>query len=91
MAERATEIVFQATAAFRREDGDASSIRETHCQTYHVNHLPAFAVGGCGVINVGKWKGIETTSSDENTYLLKDAFLTAGSAALPEETTSITP
>ncbi len=42
-------------------------------------------LGGCGVINVGKWKGIESTSKDENYYLLKDAFLTAGSAALPKE------
>jgi hypothetical protein len=40
-----------------------------------------FSVGGCGVINPGKWKGIETTSSDEQHWLLKDSFLTAGSAA----------
>ncbi|AFM27057.1 hypothetical protein [Desulfomonile tiedjei] len=42
-------------------------------------------LGGCGVINVGKWKGIESTAKDENYYLLKDAFLTAGSAALPKD------
>lgn len=34
----------------------------------------------CGMINPGKWKGIETTSSDEQFYLVKDAFLTPGSA-----------
>lgn len=44
-----------------------------------------FSVGGCGVINPGKWKGIETTSSDEQHWLLKDAFLTAGSAAHARE------
>ncbi|HMK35236.1 MAG TPA: hypothetical protein VK463_09235 [Desulfomonilaceae bacterium] len=35
---------------------------------------------GCGVINVGKWKGIETTGRDESYYLVKDVFLTPGSA-----------
>jgi len=37
-------------------------------------------LGGCGAINVGKWKGIERTGSDEEYYLAKDIFLTAGSA-----------
>ncbi|MCX5873763.1 MAG: hypothetical protein NTY51_11115 [Deltaproteobacteria bacterium] len=35
---------------------------------------------GCGVINPGKWKGIESTSSDEQYYLVKDVFLSPGSA-----------
>ncbi len=37
-------------------------------------------VEGCGMINPGKWKGIETTSSDEYYYLVKDVFLSPGSA-----------
>jgi len=41
-------------------------------------------LGGCGAINVGKWKGIERTGSDEEYYLAKDIFLTAGSASVKE-------
>ncbi len=41
---------------------------------------------GCGVINPGKWKGIEKTSADEKFYLVKDVFLTAGSAYTSKET-----
>jgi hypothetical protein len=41
-------------------------------------------IAGCsalsGAINVGKWKGIERAGSDEEYYLAKDIFLTAGSA-----------
>jgi hypothetical protein len=40
---------------------------------------------GCGAINPGKWKGLEKTSPDEQYYLLKDCFLSAGSAAMPRE------
>jgi hypothetical protein len=36
---------------------------------------------GCGAINVGKFKGIEKAAGDEEYYLAKDIFLTAGSAA----------
>jgi hypothetical protein len=43
-------------------------------------------LAGCGAINVGKWKGIEKTASDENFYLVKDIFLTGGSAFSPRET-----
>jgi hypothetical protein len=39
----------------------------------------------CSAINPGKWKGIEKTSADEHYYLLKNLWLTAGSAALPRE------
>jgi len=35
---------------------------------------------GCGIINPGKWKGIERTARDEKYYLVKDVYLTAGSA-----------
>lgn len=35
---------------------------------------------GCGVFNLGKWKGIERTADDESYYMVKDIFLTAGSA-----------
>ena len=30
-----------------------------------------WSVAGCGVLNVGKWKGVERTDSDEKFYLLK--------------------
>lgn len=41
---------------------------------------------GCGVINPGKWKGVEITSRDEQYYLVKDVFLTPGSSAAAKET-----
>jgi hypothetical protein len=47
--------------------------------------LPLLTSFGCGAINVGKLKGIERTASDEQYYLLKDIFLTAGSAAHPRD------
>jgi hypothetical protein len=37
-------------------------------------------LAGCGMFNMGKWKGIERADADEKYYLVKDAFLTAGSA-----------
>ena len=40
---------------------------------------------GCGMFNLGKWKGIERTGADEKFYLLKDVFLTGGSAYNPKE------
>ncbi len=40
---------------------------------------------GCGSINPGKWKGIETTSKDEQYYLVKDVFLSPGSSANAKE------
>lgn len=51
--------------------------------------MAAFSFAGCGTlkeaINIGKWKGIESTGSDEHYYLLKDIFMTAGSAAHPKD------
>src|SRR5208283_150160 len=41
---------------------------------------------GCGMFNLGKWKGIEKSAADEKYYLVKDAFLTAGSAYNRKET-----
>lgn len=41
--------------------------------------------GGCGVINPGKWKGIEKTATDEHHWLVKDVYLTAGSSYLTKE------
>ena len=41
--------------------------------------------GGCGAINVGKWRGIERTAPDEAYYLVNDVFLTASSASSPRE------
>jgi len=43
------------------------------------------AVTGCGMFNLGKWKGIEKTSAEEKYYIVKEAFLTAGSAYHPKE------
>lgn len=45
-----------------------------------------FFMSGCGVINPGKWKGIEKSAKDEKYYLVKDVFLTAGSAYLSKQT-----
>lgn len=42
--------------------------------------LFTFWLTGCGAINPGKWKGVETTSPDERYYLVKDVFLSPGSA-----------
>lgn len=42
--------------------------------------------GGCGAINVGKWRGIERTDPDEAFYRVNDVFLTASSASSPRET-----
>ena len=36
--------------------------------------------GGCGAINVGKWRGIERAAPDEAYYKVNDVFLTASSA-----------
>ena len=44
---------------------------------------------GCGSINPGKWKGIETTSKDEQYYLVKDVFLSPGSSANAKESVEI--
>ena len=41
---------------------------------------------GCGVVNLGKWKGIERTARDESYYLVKNIYLTAGSMAQPRYT-----
>jgi hypothetical protein len=40
---------------------------------------------GCGVINLGRWKGLEFSGKDEHYYMVKDIFLTAGSAYSPKE------
>jgi hypothetical protein len=42
--------------------------------------ITIFLVSSCGMFNLGKWKGIEKTAADEKYYLVKDAFLSAGSA-----------
>ncbi len=47
--------------------------------------LVSCCAAGCGVINPGKWKGIERTARDEKYYLVKDVFLTAGSAYTSKE------
>jgi hypothetical protein len=41
-------------------------------------------LSGCGAINLGKYKGIERTDSDENYYLVKNIYLSAGSSAIPK-------
>lgn len=45
-----------------------------------------FLIASCGMFNLGKWKGIEKAAADEKYYLVKDAFLTAGSAYNRKET-----
>lgn len=45
----------------------------------------SFMSASCGVINPGKWKGIERTSADEKYYLVKDVILTPGSTYLSKE------
>jgi hypothetical protein len=45
-----------------------------------------FLIAGCGMFNLGKWKGIEKAGADEKYYLVKDVFLTAGSAYNRKET-----
>ncbi len=40
-----------------------------------------WAVAGCGVLNVGKFKGLERTDSDEKYYLLKEVRLVSASSA----------
>ncbi|MFH0825754.1 MAG: hypothetical protein V2B18_23615 [Pseudomonadota bacterium] len=39
----------------------------------------------CGIINPGKFKGIEKTSRDESYYMLKNILITAGSMAYPKD------
>ncbi len=41
--------------------------------------------GGCGAINVGKWRGIERAAPDEAYYMVNDVFLTATSASSRRE------
>lgn len=41
---------------------------------------------GCSAINPGKWKGIEKTAADEKYYLVKDIYMTSGSAAYTKST-----
>ncbi|MBI5569217.1 MAG: hypothetical protein HY914_04655 [Desulfomonile tiedjei] len=40
---------------------------------------------GCGALNLGKFKGLEVSGRDESYFLLKEVFLTGGSAALPRD------
>ncbi len=42
-------------------------------------------IPSCGAINPGKWKGVERTAKDEKYYLVKDVFLTSGSAYSSKE------
>ncbi|MGC8659576.1 MAG: hypothetical protein ACP5U1_10930 [Desulfomonilaceae bacterium] len=41
--------------------------------------LFACVLAGCGMVNLGKWKGIETSAADEHYYLVKDAYMSPGS------------
>jgi hypothetical protein len=40
----------------------------------------SFMVQGCSALNAGRWLGIVRTATDEKYYLLKEVFLTSGSA-----------
>jgi hypothetical protein len=41
---------------------------------------------GCGAFNIGKWQPLVHTPSDEKYWLVKDIFLTAGSAYTRKDT-----
>lgn len=47
--------------------------------------LMMLAFAGCGVINVGKFKGVERTDSDEQYYLVKETRLLSSSSARPKD------
>jgi hypothetical protein len=47
--------------------------------------LMGVTIAGCGAINLGKWKGIETAGKDEEYYLLKTVSLTSGASHSPKE------
>ena len=53
---------------------------------FRFNAFPLFTclficvLAGCGMVNLGKWKGIESSASDEYYYLVKDVYLSPGSA-----------
>lgn len=47
--------------------------------------LMGLCISGCGLVNLGKWKGIERTAKDEEYYLVKNVSLTAGSMGSPKE------
>ncbi len=79
-------------------EADGGDVREINVESdswrlMFVNrrcHLLALAAAallftGCGMFNLGRWKGIETAAADEKYYLVKDMFLTAGSAYAPKE------
>jgi hypothetical protein len=66
---------------------------ENHAKANGLRHialqtLPLIILflAGCGAFNMGKWKGLERTASDERFYLVKEAFLTGGSAYARKET-----
>lgn len=50
-----------------------------------ISLLTISIIASCGAINPGKWKGLERTARDEKYYLVKDVFLTAGSAFTTKE------
>ncbi|MBI4961922.1 MAG: hypothetical protein HY913_01460 [Desulfomonile tiedjei] len=72
-----------------RSGGTACSVRKRRPLRVVLIFAAAMAMflwlSGCSTlssaINVGKWKGVERAGSDEEYYLAKDIFLTAGSAA----------
>jgi hypothetical protein len=75
--------------AIRTEAGKQGSLKVMSLKGWF--HLLVLAstlllLASCGMFNLGKWKGIEKSSSDEKYYLVKDAFLTAGSSYNRKET-----
>jgi hypothetical protein len=73
----------------RKEDREPGSLQLMSLKgLFHLLVLAStlLLLGGCGMFNLGKWKGIETSAADEKYYLVKDIFLTAGSAYNRRET-----
>jgi hypothetical protein len=75
--------------AIRKEAGTPENFQRGHWNSSF--HLLALAVTllvltGCGMFNMGKFRWIERTASDEKYYLVKDIFLTAGSTYNRKET-----
>ena len=63
----------------RVELGPLDRSRCTRYLSVSILLLALFMVASCGIINPGRWKGIEKTASDEKFYLLQDAYLSSGS------------
>ena len=67
----------------RKNQGDSLTLCKLRFVSLFV--LLVFAVLGCGAINPGPWKPPEFPPKNQKYYLLKDVFLTPGSAAYAKD------